>query len=367
MAEGLSLGKIIALLLGVMALFVILSIIFVNLGILKPTFLNIFGDENKVLKVKDGNTGSEGSFPFYESITEAYNACKLLPEINCYCTLPYTGTPEGYVVEFENLRESTSINLIAGVKVDYSTYNPTKLTQGASLTNLEGVKNTAKKEKRIEEDNLKLRDALISFQTKNKLNSEDFIQAERIYLSKNNLYSTKDVSGKDNIDIKSGIALYKFNKKDTAITSVSDIKELKRCTNIEGLETAEKEFQRLNTILNPCITNKEERCKYVVVPLPEGFTIALINKKIELKYKENTLKSSQEVSQELCLFKDTTNLDLTRAKKLQTLNFKEYLEVDFYAFKEKNKLCAVTYTPEEAKAKKITEQRAEIQGNELQV
>ncbi len=362
MAEGLTLGKIVNFILIIIAALAVVGIVLIFMGIFKPWFIGFLTESDQNSLIKNGTITVSGDIPFYDEFTKTYKECKLSPETNCYCRITYPGTPTGYVLELDSSNEKTSLRLNGGAEVaggDLFSWN-TVTGDPVKLQKLDNVKEIRTQEIIIDNDNLNFENTGLfesASDSQGKLSLDKFTQVNKQYIAKKSLYSTVDVSGSNKKDIVSGLVLYKFDGKNSALyTYSSAVKDnLKMCNKIDNLNKASEEFNRLISTINNCINTKVlSNCKYVPA-IPSNFKLVLENKKLNLKYNNEEIKSSKELTQDLCSFSTFKDLNPDYGTTLSTLEFSNYAEIDMYP--SENKLCFLPYTLELAQQKKIDEER----------
>ena len=363
MAE-ISLETVAKILLGLIVVGLLIWILFTNVITLKSPFLSLFSPSQEE-QIVDVST----DLPFYNEFVKNYNECKLSPSTECFCPVTYPEIPDNYAIEITNFpnSKSTIIKLYGNVQLkDCNT-----LLQTGNINTVESkiendllffenvytspdVIGLEYEEQEIQtEEGFRQASVLKNF---GKLQTSDFSQVERLYLFEDELCSTKDVKGDNDINFERG-AIYKFDNEKT--TFISEIFRLKKCDTVKDIVPAYEEFNKLISKINSCSSTKRiEDCKYVIKEdetsaIPQDFTLSLENNKIVLKYKEKEIKSSDEIKKELCLFTDFRNTNENQASQLNSLVFNNYLEVDIYPFEDK--VCFLPYDFNLLQQKKVAE------------
>lgn len=365
----LQLNKLVSFLGKLIAFIVLLGIILAVIVLtLKPKIVALLNNTEQQGPIVNGVVRVEGDLPFYDEFVKGYRQCKLSTSADCYCQLPYAGTPDGYVLELSNSGTTTSIRVNGGAEVDYGLTS----TNRASLTQIEGARQINTRDNQISSDILyflnHVRGPFSFFPTSlpasdnGKLSIADFTIVNKQFIYKKNMYSTKDVSGSDRVNIEKGIALYKFDDQKAALYPLEATQSLKRCNQVENILNAEDEFNRFLSLVNDCVrTNERNKCQYIK-SLPNDYSLHVEDKKFVLKYKGTTIKSSNTIAQNLCVFNDFRNVQLAQARDLSTFDFADnYVEVDFYNFP--NNLCILPYTQAQAQQKRLQEERASFTTN----
>ncbi len=349
----LSLRKPIMLFLIIIAVIGLLYWVYI---ILSNTIPNLLGESQADRERQE--LGVNRDLPFYDEFVNSYRECKLSLSAECYCEISYPKTPELYIMEIVNRDKATAIRVHSGAEVDEAAFFGTNSIEQVEFSS--GV--TTKTTPIDAPDTTYFKNSGLSYpiQEGGKLNILDFTPVERQFVEEDTIYSATDVSGSDEINVESGIALYKFSNEKSALVPKATTTGLKKCEKLEGATIASEEFDKLLSIVNKCLeTNVRDECKYTTAVLKTiaDFSINLKNNKFVLNYKDEEVKS-QQLTKTPCGFSDYRNTAQADQQPLSTLNFNDYVEIDFYPFE--NNLCLLPVTLEQAQQRRIAEERGRL-------
>ena len=258
-----------------------------------------------------------------------YLACKTATNTPCACKLKNSFIPDKFVVEISNAADTTFIRVLKA-RVIYSVLTLRSLP---SIEPLEGQSSIESvKEENVKNDVLLIQDStLLSPKVKDSaLAKSDFVNADKIYISKNNLFFTKDITGKQSIDFSAG-GLYKFNDKETAI--VPNTQGLIQCNPADGQAVyVFKQF--IDELKSSCsakdLENPKQCFKQEVKQVP-GHSIKITKDKITLVYNDKEVTS---FSGTFCLLNNPSILDKVNSREIGELSLTDYFSVDYYIFKD---------------------------------
>ncbi len=328
----LALEKVVVLLLVFVVAILVIVLLLKNVPVLKKAITSPFSEETNQTKILEGEPA------FFSQFIEDYKKCKLSPSTDCFCQITFPSTSENHVMEI--------INNPSSKKTAVTLYSNAELSSCGTISPV-GKLNTSLPIY-IENDlayfeNVYTSPSIINTGEFNVPNFEDFTDVERLYLYKEELCTTKDVKGSDDIDFSKGI-LYKFDNERTAF--LSENYNLRRCDSVPNIIEANEEFARLSKLIKEC---SQTQCAYPV-KIPENFKFVVEEQQLKLKYKDSIIKSVN-FEKPFCLF---THFSLTKREERDlppAFDLSEYLQIDVYH--SQDKICLLPYTEELAKEKQI--------------
>src|SRR3989344_1671233 len=239
----ISMPKMGVFILGIIVLVLIISIL-ITTG--NPTIKSFKNSINKLIGIEDkekNNPETEtNKVPaHFLELVKSYKECKYSPDSNCYCKLSYSPTTPNSIIEFESNGNNLNINLHTNNLIDYNSVT----NKGASLQSIPN-KESVTYEEQVANQILYFKNTYFSPSISNsQFNLNEFTLAQKQYLTNNELYSTKDVNGKDVITLSGGLAIYRFDQEKSALFSFSDVNGLKKCNSYPQINEAIAELERL--------------------------------------------------------------------------------------------------------------------------
>ena len=163
-----------------------------------------------------------------------------------------------------------------------------------------------------------------------QFNLNEFTLAQKQYLTNNELYSTKDVNGKDVITLSGGLAIYRFDQEKSALFSFSDVNGLKKCNSYPQINEAIAELERLSNQINSCKT-QQINCEYIP-KLPKDYVISIENKELVLKFRDRVLQTNKPFTEKLCLFDGLEDSKPEDGNTFYILNFNDPIKMQIFSF-----------------------------------